>query len=210
MFAIWDNSFYRYFELPSDLLYHAVGPGDWQSIFDAWMIRMVMCSYYCSQMIKLSAMRYENCALLCCKQHDSEHTVEVPQYSAHPCVRVCVCLSVYEYIFCNFISQTQSARNYILKLRWLFVRFHFQFSTFILLAHHFCPYYNVCVCVYFSSVQSLHRRKRNWFYLRFVSLQASFQSFLFIGFASNLLDMFIRTTCHKKISGVNFFYSLWC
>lgn len=98
-------------------------------------------------MIKLSAMRYENCALLCCKQHDSEHTVEVPQYSAHPCVRVCVCLSVYEYIFCNFISQTQSARNYILKLRWLFVRFHFQFSTFILLAHHFCPYYNVCVCV---------------------------------------------------------------
>lgn len=35
--------------------------------------------------------------------------------------------------------------------------------------------------------------------------KASLQLFLFIGFTSNLLDMFIGTTCHKKISGVNFF-----
>lgn len=147
MFAIWDNSFYRYFELPSDLLHHAVGPGDWQSIFDAWMIRMVMCSYYCSQMIKLSAMRYENCALLCCKQHDSEHTVEVPQYSAHPCVRVCVCVWVCMNIY-SVISFRKLKVPVITSLNYDGCSFVFTFNF----RHSSCSLtisalITMCVCV---------------------------------------------------------------
>lgn len=72
------------------------------------------------------------------------------------------------------------------------------------------------ICIQNEKRKSRHARWMKMFAFAFacvgccycccvLSLQASFQLFLFIGCASNLLDMFIRTTCHKKISGVNFF-----
>lgn len=141
------------------------------------------------------------------------------------CAFMCVCvlaiISLYKLKVPVITSQNYDGDSFVFTFHFRHLSYSHPCCEYVCFAPPFsafwiaCYVHFVCVCAaaFFPVVLFIfHLPLKNWktrnlLYLHICAIaKHRFNCFFSSVFASNLLDMFIGTACHKKISGVNFFF----